>query len=271
MGKLNRYNQRLLAIIGTLALVGLFLIIAGIVYEFVSSELRSNRQRNLRNNGVVIDQNQVIDTSAFTFTQQISILQPYQLDSTKPVFIIPIGHKNQKSKRFSIAQADGRLISSYTTTSDYYYSNFSGLYNNFVLIDYTREIKMPVFKSKVAITDWAYMKIDSTQLILFKGTNKDLNEDGQLNKEDFQSLFILNVKTVKIRELSFENQTVREFSPLNKTSKIYVRTGRDIDKNNFFDYGTEPTDLYFYDVTTGENETLVPDSVKLIIQNILNR
>ena len=114
------------------------------------------------------------------------------------------------------------------------------------------------------------MKIDSVQLILFKGTDTDLNRDGKLNDDDFQSLFVFDVKTLKTKELKFENQTVRNFEPLSKTSKIYVRTGRDINGDKKFDYYDEPTDLYFYDVATGESETLVPENIKKTIQDILN-
>ncbi|MEN8119008.1 MAG: hypothetical protein ABFS35_01615 [Bacteroidota bacterium] len=265
---LQKYNQRLLAILGTLAALGLTLLIFIGLFEFISSQIRrSNRTQN--DSGIVIDQNQVIDTTNFKFTQEISILKPYQLDSIKPVFVIPIGQKDQKTKRLHTLTA-GMGFSS-DVVEDYYYSSFSGLYNNFVLIDYLRDIRIPIFNSKIALTEWAYIKIDSSQLILFKGTNKDINEDGLLNEDDFQSLFVFDVATLKLKELSFENETVREFDPLSMTSKIYVKTGKDINNDKMFEYRKEPTDLYFYDISTGESETLVPENIKKTIQEILNK
>jgi len=269
MKDLQKYNQRLLAVLGSLVVLGLVLIIVIGLFEFISKQIR-RKSSPKAHKGIVIDQNQVVDTSAFSFSQEISILQPYQLDSTKPVFIIPIGQKDQTTKRLKVIHA-GMGFSSQEAVDDYYYSSFSGLYNNFVLIDYTRNIRIPIFNSKIALTEWAYLKIDSSQLILFKGTDKDVNTDGRLNDDDFQSLFVFNIETLETKELSFKNQTVIEFEPLNKTSKIYVRTGKDINMDNEFEYYKEPTDLYFYDVSTGESETLVPEEVKVEIQKILNR
>lgn len=264
---LKKYNQRLLAILGTLVCLGLFILIIIGLFDFISSQLRRNRPTK-KDSGIVIDQNQVIDTTMFSFSQKISILEPYQLDTAKPVFIIPIGQKDQTTKRIKVLTA-GMAFSS-SPVEEYYYSSFRGLYNNFVLIDYLRDIRIPIFNSKIALTEWAYMKIDETQLILFKGTNNDINEDGRLNDNDFQSLFVFNVQTLEIKELSFKNQTVREFEPLKMTTKIYVRTGIDLNQDKKFEYSKEPTDLYFYDVSTGESETLVPENIKKKIQQILN-
>ncbi len=265
---LKKYNQRLLAILGTLACIGLLILVLIGLFEFISTQKRRHNNSMMNDQGIVIDQNQVIDTNVFSFSQEISILEPYQLDTTKPVFIIPIGQKDQKTKRTNVITAGLGFSSS--SVEEYYYSSFSGMYNNFVLIDYIRDIKVPVFNSKIALTDWAYMKIDDNQLILFKGTDKDINGDGRLNEDDFQSLFVFDVQTLKLKVLSFENQTVRDFEPLKMTSKIYVRTGKDINKDKKVDYYDEPTDLYFYDVSTGESETLVPEDIKKKIQDILN-
>lgn len=263
---LKKYNQRILAIIGTLLLGGLiFLMIAGII-EFISNLNWNPRPK--RQSGIVIDKNQIIDTTQFSFKQEISLLEPVQLDSAQPIFIIPIGQKDQKEKRKDIAMAGLNFGSSYT--DDYSYESYYGLYNNFVFLDYKRELRISIFNSKVAITEWAYMKIDTSRLILFKGTDTDLNEDGRLNSADFQSLFVFNIRTLKIKELRFKNQTVEDFKPLTKTSKIYVWTGKDINNDNKFNSYDEPTDLYFFDVKTGEKEPLVSDEVKKEIQEILS-
>ncbi len=266
---LQKYNQTLLAILGTLAALGLLILIFIGLFDFISRQIR-NSNRSVNDSGIVIDQNQVVDTATFEFIQEISILEPFQLDSAKPVFIIPIGQKDQTNKRSKMLTA-GLSFGSASYSEDYYYSSFRGLYNNFVLIDYLRNIRQPIFNSKIALTEWAYMKIDTSQIILFKGTDHDLNKDGRLNDDDFQSLFVFNVSSKQITELKFNNQTVLEFDPLLKTNKIYVRTGKDTNKDNVYDTYSEPTDLYFYDVATNESETLVPEEIKMHIQEILSK
>ena len=263
-----KYNQNLLAVLGTLVCLGLVILIIGGIISFFALRIGNNNFTQ-EESGIVIDQHQVIDTTEFSFSQEISILKPFQLDTSEPVFIIPIGQKDKRSKRYPVAAA-GMGFKSYSS-KDYYFSSFRGLYNNFVLIDYNRNIKVPVFKSKIAITDWAYMKIKKSQLILFKGTDEDSNLDGRLNNDDFQSLFVYNVNTLETKVLKFKNETVREFEPLEQTSMIYVRTGKDINNDKEFVFSKEPTDLYFYDVATGESETLVPDNIKQKIQEILNK
>jgi hypothetical protein len=267
MKDIQKYNQKLLAIIGTLILATLAIILIVVAVEFIGDLTKKKARRSPQ--GIVINQDQVVDTNTFSFSQEISILEPYQLDSIKLVFIVPIGQKDQKTKRIDLITAGLDFES--IVIDDYHYSSFSGLYNNFVLIDYTRNIRIPIFNSKIALTEWAYMKIDSAQLILFKGTDKDLNKDGRLNDDDFQSLYVFDIATLKIKEFSFKNQTVIEFEPLSKTNKIYVRTGKDINNDNEFDSYKEPTDLYFYNVSTGESETMVPEDVKKKIQKILSK
>jgi hypothetical protein len=144
------------------------------------------------------------------------------------------------------------------------------VYNNFVLIDYTRNIQQELFTTKVALTEWSYLQIDSTQLIVIQGTDMDTNEDGVLNANDLQCLFVFDLGTLEKKVLRFENETVEEFKPLRLTSKIYVRTGKDVNMDNKFDAQREPTDLYFYDVQTGNYESLVPEAVKERLVNILN-
>lgn len=268
MKDLNKYNQKILAIIGTTIIVGFaILIIVGIV-TLISTLFFENRP--LRDEGIVIDKNQIVDTRISTFSQNISILEPYQLDTALPVFLIPIGQKDQETKRSEVFTA-GISFSTYETVEDYYYSSFTGLFNNFVLIDYVRNIRIAIFTKKIAVSEWAYIKIDSIKLILFKGTDTDINKDRLLNEEDFQSLFVYSVSDLKIKELKFDHQTVLSFEPLKMTSKIYVRTGKDINYDKKFNSYKEPTDLYFYDIANGEKETLVPENIKKQIQNILNK
>lgn len=267
MADIQKYNQRLLAIIGTLALGALVIAILASLAEVIGDLFPS--QNNNNDSGIVVDQNQIIDTTSFSFNQNISILEPYMPDSTKPLFIVPIGQKDQTTKKMEMITSGFRFSSD--EIEDFHYSSFDGLFNNFILVDYERDIKMPVFKTKIAITEWAFMKIDDSQLILFKGTNKDSNKDGLLNDNDFQSLFILNIQSLQTKELHYKNETVLSFEPLNRTSKIYVRTGKDFNQDKAFEYNKEPTDLYFYDVSTGESETLIPANIKEEIQKVLSK
>lgn len=264
---LIKYNQRLLAIIGTMVLVGFGTGLIGLLIAGIVQLLPDGRDFDRRTEGVVIDKNRVVDTTLTSFVQNISIEKPYQLDSARPVFLIPIGQRDNRTSKNKIQQ--GGLSFNYASKG-YKYESYSGLYNNFVFIDYDRGIRMPIFKTKIAITDWAYMEIDSAQLILFQATDKDLNNDGQLNSSDFQDLFVFEIRDQELRKFSFDHQTVMSFEPLNKTSKLYVRTGIDMNRDKEFYSNEEPTDLYFYDVITGESESLIPEKTKKEIQNILS-
>lgn len=266
---LQKYNQKLLAIFGTMVSIALAVILLVALFDFLGDSFFNSRNKPSKPRGVVIDQQQFLDTTAFEYTQQISVLEPYQLDTTQPIFLIPIGQKDQKTRLGKVAVA-GWSSQEYAS-EDYYYSSFSGLFNNFVLVDYTTDEKLPVFQTKVAITEWAYLKIDTTQIILFKGTDTDTDGNGMLNSDDYQSLFVYNVQNRKVGNLRFDNETVLSFEPLSLTSKFYVRTGKDIDGDLEFSSYSEPTDLYFYDVYTGESETLVPNEIKAELQRILGK
>lgn len=259
---MNTINKKIV-----IAVIGLIVLLTILLF---SLKIFKNKDRYTDRSGIIVDTEKIVDTSFYSIEQEISINEPYQVDSFKPIFIIPIGQINYRNKKYNVSES-GLNFTESSYDKAYEYSNFHGLFNNFVLIDYSRNIKTTIFKQKVALTEWAILKINNERLILFKGINKDNNKDGVLNEDDFQSLFVYNLNSMLLKEFSFKNQTVLEFKPLKLTSKVYVRTGKDLNNDNKYNYNSEPKDLYIYDAETGESEVLVPQNIKTEIHNILNK
>ena len=134
-------------------------------------------------------QNQQItdgDSTEFRRTQAVSFNEPFQLDTAQAKFVIPVGQVNLKSEENrSFGSGSELKYSSY----DFRYESHYGLYNNFIYYNYTSKSIKKIFNERIAITQWAFLKNDTIEVLLFKGTTSDDNADNRMDSDDYQTLF----------------------------------------------------------------------------------
>lgn len=266
MDKLKKYNQKLLAILGTIliAIAGLALIIG--VGSFIISLIDFSDPND---SGVRIQETNTNtdDTTEFIRTQEVTFNSPFQLDTAQAKFIITVGQVNlEKNEKISI-KSGGEL--SYSSSS-YRYQTHYGLFNNFVYLNYSKNITKRIFDKQVAITYWAFLKIDTIEVLLFRGTSTDDNADHQLDYNDYQSLFAYYLNDDELIEYDFDGKTVLNFNPLNKTDLISINIG--IDKNNDFNYEMEiePQVITALNIRSRKVEKIISDKMKNEIQGIVD-
>ena len=263
MEKLTKYNQKLLAIIGTTIVGGAALVliigVGGLIISAIDFGGGADNGIQIRNNPTgQTDSTEIIRTQAITFNS------PIQLDTAQAKFIIPVGHVNLESEeRIKIESGGGIKYSS----SEYRYDSYYGLYNNFIFYDYQSDFKAKIFNTKIAITHWSYLRIDSNELLLFKGTKNDINSDNQLDHSDYQSLFIYYISDKKLVEYDFKNSTVLEFEPMPKTNLISIKVGIDKDIDLEYESRSEPQEIMALDVRTRKINELISEKMKEEIQN----
>ena len=169
MEKLTKYNQKLLAIIGTTivggAVLAIVIGIGGLIISAIDFGGGTDNGIQIRNNRA----NQT-DSTVIIRTQAITFNDPIQLDTAQAKFIIPVGHVNlETEERIKIESGSGIKYSN----TEYRYDSYYGLFNNFIFYDYKSDFKAKIFNNKIAITHWSYLRIDSNELLLFKGTKND--------------------------------------------------------------------------------------------------
>ena len=264
--KLTRYNQKLLAIIGTSIIItaGALLIIGlgGLIIAFFSADSQNDPGIQIRNEADAhADSLEIIRTQAITFHSE------YQLDTAEAIYLIPVGQVNlEKEERIKLEGGSGFEYAS----SDYDYEYHHGLFNNFVFYDFETGQKVKLFNEKVAITDWVYLKIGSIDVLLFQGTKTDTNGDNQLDYNDYQCLFAYYINNEELIEYNFEHKSVLGFEHMKKTDLVSIKVG--IDKNGDFEFDRkrEPQEIVTLNVKTKETQKLISEDLKQEIQQIID-
>ena len=265
MDKLTRYNQKLLAIIGTSIIISAVILIIVGLGLFLISIFSSSKDQD---SGIQVkDNSNVLSDSVFLRTQAVTFDTEYQLDTAKALYLIPIGQVNLENEERIILEK-GREFN--YSSSDFDYAYHYGLFNNFILFDVAAGKRTKLFDEKVAITRWSYEKIDSTELLLFKGTKNDTNDDKILDENDFQSIFIYFINSKELMEHSIKGKTVLDFEPLQKTQLVSIKVGIDKNADFEFDRNREPQEILTLNVETKKFEYLIPEEVKKEIQQSID-
>jgi hypothetical protein len=265
MEKLKKYNQKLLAIIGTTIIGGLLIaLISGIGGLIVSAiDFDDSEDPGIQIQNSPVSQEQT-DSIKIVRSQAVTFHSPIQLDTGYAKYIIPVGQVNLEKKEKTDYQV--------RTKKKYYSSNsrrnsFYGLFNNFIFYDQSSEFKSRIFEDKVAITDWSYLNIQEKELLIFKGTSDDTNLDNQLNKSDYQSLFVYYMADKRLIPYNFKNKTVLEFEPMLKTNFISIKVGVDKDKNLEYESNSEPQEILILDVNNRLVTNFISNEMKEELQN----
>ena len=262
--KIEKYNQKILAIIGTLIIVAVAVIIiiglSVIIYDSIDSA--PGLDTRLRTE-IPIDE----DTTVIIRDQNITFEQPIQVDTSRAIFIIPVDQINLDNPE-RISRSEKGLLN--FSSKGYFYESHYGLYNNFVLINKEKNITEKIFGKKMAISEWTYVKINETSVLLFLAADFDSNNDKVLDSYDFKKLFAYYLEDGKLEKYEFENQTVLRLEPLDKTEMVSIMTGVDKNSDKEFDYSSEPTNIYYLNINNRKSGELVPEIIKQQLQEIID-
>jgi hypothetical protein len=102
----------------------------------------------------------------------------------------------------------------------------------------------------------------SYNLIFYSAIITDFNNDGKLNKEDPEYLFISDKAGNNFKQISPDNLMVRSWRVIKKTGKVLIQTVRDVNNDKKFD-NEDQTVPYIYDIKTGAKaEPIFSDEFK---------
>ncbi|MCZ4410766.1 hypothetical protein O3Q51_18260 [Cryomorphaceae bacterium 1068] len=266
MDKLTRYNQKLLAIIGTTIIIaaGLALIIGigGAIISLMDFSHSDDNGIRIQNPSAITN-----DSASFVRTQEVTFNSPFQLDTAQTKFLIPVGQVNLKTDEKIRFESGGGLKFS---SGEYRYQSHYGLFNNFVYLDYSKGLTQNLFEQQVAITHWAFLKNDTIEVLLFKGTSTDDNSDNQMDSDDYQSLFAYYVNDRQLKQYDFKDKTVLDFDPMKKTDLVSIELGIDKDKDFTFERTSEPQVISALNIRTRQLEHLISGEMKDKIQSIID-
>lgn len=264
MDKLARYNQKLLAVLGTLAVLGLTAILLISLSVFIIEAFDSPR---VENEGLQVNNVEAGVDSINAIPYQISFHKPIYLDTATSEYLIPVGQKTPAKNIRGEYDADY----SYGISKSSYSYRGRGIFNNFILYEHGTGTQTKIFENKIALTEWAYKKVEDARLLLFAGTEVDHNKNNKLDEDDYQSLYVFYMDNKQLKKYSLENKTVLNYEVMRKTDLIYVEVGVDRNRDLQFKSLKEPTEIYVLNVKTKELKPLVPEETIRELHNTLRK
>lgn len=269
MDKLQKYNQRLLAIIGTLALAALavFIFIMGIllVIELVDDFGRDS----IHDNALVVtnDSTQTKDVEEFIRKQELTLGTPRLIDTLDAIYLIPVSQVNLKDPEYTkVEKVQGLLESS----SRKRYWSYSGYFNNIILYNRLAETKIPVFDEKVLLTQFEHREIDNRLYLLIRGVTTDANQNGKLDGDDLGSFYLYDIDSDSLRKIALEGHGLDGYYVPYQSTEILLRFTKDKDSDGEIDEFREPTIIKKLDLKTGLVNDLIEDEMRQQLQQLID-
>ena len=268
--KIKNYNQKLLALFGTIIIIMAVFGLISVVYLTVNDIIRSS-QYTYQEEGILSDEKIEELQQEKKRKQIISYEIPILVDSVNFVYMIPVSHKTLNGTEDIddglLAMKDYRSYSE----KDYgkYSSQYYGNHNNLLIYDLKTKSVKKLFDKRInfGTIRTEYFKDDI--LILFEAASKDTYKDGVVNLLDYKTLYIYSLKENELREVSMKNTDIFQIDFIGNSKDLLISFGIDYDKNGQFVEYNEPLIIKKYNFSTRELETVVSNELDKELQQKL--
>lgn len=269
MEKLKKYNQWLLAIIGSVGVIlaiGLLIVAAFNVFDDLFNSYSPPASV------MVSSENENSEGEPKMRSQILNYGTPQLLDSALSLYVIGVGQKNLAKPE----EYDGQLvvIESYeskswgrTINSSYY-----DLLNNLLVFKPKESFIGPIFKYKVSIETFAYNSIGDKKMLFIKGATDDTNSDNKLNNSDFQRLFIYDFNSEKLYPINLgQNTSYDSYQLVLDKEEMIIQYYLDRNNNKELDYNLDPILLKKISFENGiQVVDFIDDELNTQLQQILD-
>ncbi len=270
--KIKNYNQKMLAVFGTLLVVLLGIGIISILI-FTISDLIPNSQPNTND---LLSDEKVEALKKDSLRQQIiSYDSPQLVDTVNLIYVLPVSVKtldtpeNTEEGVLGLLDSDSEMGSRSRKFKrrSYYYNAF----NNLIVYDYKNQLSEKICDYRLIGTDLMFKYFDDEIIMVFTGAEKDTNEDHKITLQDFKSLFVYSLNNKQLKKISMENSTVNSFEFVEGTKDILVSFGFDRNTNDQFETAFEPEFVMKYDYAKGTLNSILDKGLEIEIQRIIDK
>ncbi|WP_272024145.1 hypothetical protein, partial [Olleya namhaensis] len=268
--KVKNYNQKLLAVLGTIGAI--FLVVALIAFISVMiSEYRRSSSYDDVETGILSDEKIEKLQKENKREQVISFRQPRLIDTLNSTYIIPVSHKtlDEQEDINGLLNAFSGSSSGYEPSDSRYSNEIYGDYNNVIIYKPENGTNKKLFNKRINFDRIQTEYFSEDIYLLMNIAEKDTYKDGVINLNDFKSLYIYSLKSEKLKNVGIEGMDVYDYDFLNETKDLIIRYG--IDKNNDGSYNeyNEPTIIKKYNLETGISIDIVDEKIRSELQKTL--
>ncbi len=210
------------------------ILILGITILLFASCGKGNKPKivHAKNNG-----NEFPELKKDTTYIEISDL-PIQIDSTN-YLIHPIGDFRIEDKRGKVIYKSSGYGSKNFKISSYGGYRISGNISNVKFQHIDSEKLSALTENVIKIKSLTFLRklFDNSkkQLLVYEVTDKDTNQDGKLDFNDINTLYISKISGTDFRKLTDTNKELIDWKLIESKNRLYFRTIEDTNKDGEFD------------------------------------
>ena len=271
--KVKNYNQKLLAILGTIG--GIFLVVA--LVSFISIVIQEHRRYDYEEpeTGILSEEKIEKLQKENKREQVISYETPILIDTLNSKYIIPVSHKTLNEKEDIGLNG---LLNGFTGSSssdsdrikdERYSRKYYGEYNNIVVFNELNSKSEKLFNQRINFNEIKSEYFGKEILVLLNASEEDTFKDGVINLRDLTSLYIYSMKENKMRKIGIEGMDVYNYKFINKSKNLIIEFGIDKNKNGAFESYNEPIILKKYNFEKEKLEEVIDKKISSELQKKL--
>ncbi|WP_281990940.1 hypothetical protein [Aquimarina aggregata] len=267
--KVKNYNQKLLAVLGTIGAI--FLVVA--LIAFISIVIQEHRRSsyNAPETGILSDEKIEKLQKENKREQVISYETPKLIDTLNSIYIIPVSHKtlNEKENINGLLNAYSYSEEFYEKPDSRYSDGFYGAFNNIIIFNPNNGNNKKLFERRVNFNDIKTEYFGKEILLLIKASEKDTYKDGVINLKDFKSLYIYSFSQKKMQKVGIDGMDVYNYKFINNSQDLIIGFGIDKNDDGQYEEYNEPTLIKKYDFESGQLTDIIDKKTSSDLQKTL--
>lgn len=264
--KIEKYNQRLLAVLGTVGVI--FLIVA--LIAFITVTIMEHRRYDDIETGILSDEKIEELQKENKREQVISYENPRLIDTLNSIYIIPVSHKTLDEQEDINGLLNlNKASSSYESTDTRYSQQYYGAFNNLIVYNPKNGTNKKLFDKRVNFNLIKTEYFEDDILLLMNVAEKDTYKDGVINLKDFKSLYIYSLKKKELKKVGIEGMDIFNFNFLNNEKNMTILFGVDKNKDGQFEEYNEPTLIKKFDFNSGKLTDIIDEEINSELQKTL--
>lgn len=263
--KLKNYNQKLLAVFGTIAVI--FAVGALIFIGYAAIDELRPSPYNYPNGLIAEDQAQKFLKESHK-KQLISYESPKLLDSLKSIYFIPVSQTGLVSMLKEEAEMNSILN---RTSASYHYESARhfGDYNNILIYDSQKDSSHILFEDRLNFNVINQIYVEDDILLSLKAANTDTDSSGIMDMQDLLHLYVYSLETKQMRVVGQKNSTVLNYAIINESKDLIIQFGKDYNEDGNYDSQEEPSYVMRYYYKTRQLVPVITENLSLKLQQQL--
>ena len=236
MDKLQRYNQRLLAVGGTVIAAGVAVLLLAALF-LVGSEIYGDYRRAQVQDYSLNVQSSESERETL-ISKDISFSRPHLADTLKGIYIIPVEQVNlEKPEKAQYAGSDSKTES---YRGGYAKLSYSGAYNNLLIYRELTGEKRFLFDEKIFISRFSSEIIQGKLYLFIAAAKSDSDENGKLNWDDLHDLYVYDFESDNLQLFAFSGYSFNDYYIAESEKEAFLRYHSDKNGDGTINHFREP-------------------------------